>query len=535
MSVFQDHQPAPAPDNFELEDQAENQTPVKRSMAVELVELAEKHYQLGVSPSNDHFAFRADQPHLARMLREGRQGLRTELARRFYDTEGRAASQQALADALRILEGKAEDTTPENLHLRVAEHEGAIYIDRGDTAGTVFRITEGRWNIQFDAPVKYRRTQLTVELPEPVGHPRGAAGIMDLFNHLNVAEADHRPVLAWLVSTLIAPEVPHPVLALLAEHGTAKSTATRRLGQMVDPSAVQVRTAPQGEEKWLTTAAGSWVVGVDNASSIAPWFSDALCRAVTGDGDVKRRLYSDGDLTVVQFRRCIIINGIDLGGLRGDLADRLLAVDLHRILKKDRRAEEELNKAWDKDYPALFSSLLDFSAAVHDRLPTIKLERMPRMADFARILAAVDQVADELGMPGESAFDRFTRRAERLAEDSLHSDPFIMGVLELAATGEIKAKTSGEILGLVEQAKQSGEVSWTRPAKSWPRTPRAVTGLLKRHVPQMVNTGWIVDDDGGRNKDGIIKWTIEQERETAAPPPAPLPASLHEDSVKAGG
>ncbi len=68
---------------------------------------------------------------------------------------------------------------------------------------------------------------------------------------------------------------------------------------MVDPSVVPFRVAPQGEEKWITAAVGSWVVAIDNASSISPWFSDALCRAVTGDGDVKRMLYTNNDLVVV--------------------------------------------------------------------------------------------------------------------------------------------------------------------------------------------------------------------------------------------
>lgn len=519
MCDFQDHQPAPAPDDFDLELQPEGDGR-RRSVAVELVEIAEEHYHLGVSPSHEHFAFRAEQPHIALMLGEGRQGLKSELARRFYETKKRTAPTQALTDALRVLEGNAENTTPEELHLRVAEREGDVYIDQADAAGTVFRISGGSWSKQATAPVKFRRTRLTKPLPNPVDHPEGAAGVIDLFEHLNVSEDDYRPVLAWLVATLIAPNIPHPVLALLAEQGTAKSTTTKRLVQMVDPSVVPFRVAPQGEEKWITAAVGSWVVAIDNASSISPWFSDALCRAVTGDGDVKRMLYSNNDLVVVQFRRCVIINGIDLGGLRGDLADRLLSVDLHRIREQDRRSESELNEAWDRSYPALFSALLDFSAAVHQQLPTVRLHHMPRMADFTRVLTAVDRVADKLGLPGPSAADRFTRRAERLAEDSLHSDPFIIGMLTLAGSGEIQSKTSGEILKMVEHAQEVDNLLW-RPPRNWPGTARAVTGLLRRNAPQMLKTGWQVDDDAGRNKDGIIKWTIEKLTGAEASPLAP--------------
>ncbi|QGU06710.1 hypothetical protein COCCU_03805 [Corynebacterium occultum] len=524
MISFGDHEPGPAPEelSIELEEEQEREDP-NQPVAVKLIRLAEQRFQFGVTPSGDPFAYQEDKPHLVHMFRGGRRGLRADLARAFFETEGRVANQAALADCLVVLEGVASDVSPEELHLRVAEKDGAVYIDRGDPEGTVFRVAGGKWTAQTTAPVKFHRTELTSELPAPGEHPEGAVGVRDLFGHLNIVEEDHRPVLAWLVASLIAPNIPHPVLALLAEQGTAKSTATKRLGQMVDPSSVQNRTAPRGEEQWVTAAAGSWVVGIDNASSIQPWFSDALCRAVTGDGDVKRRLYSDGDLAIIRFRRCVILNGIDIGALRGDLSDRLLAVNLHMIPEEERRPEDQLNAEWDENYPYLFGALLSFSAEVHELLPSIKLEKMPRMADFARILAAVDQVADKWGLPGESGLDRFTRRAEDLAKDSLASNAFIMGILVIAEKNGIREKTSAEILKEVELHMQLTEADWRRPQRGWPTSPKAVTGFLKRNIPQMRKTGWQVFDDEGRNKDGTIRWTIELEEGSNPAPPSPPP------------
>jgi len=62
--------------------------------------------------------------------------------------------------------------------------------------------------------------------------------------------------------------------------------------------------------------------------------------AVTGDGDVRRKLYTDGDLYVFAFRRCIIITGTDLGSVNGDLSDRLLPIHLrhHSADKRSRKA-----------------------------------------------------------------------------------------------------------------------------------------------------------------------------------------------------
>jgi hypothetical protein len=70
---------------------------------------------------------------------------------------------------------------------------------------------------------------------------------------------------------------------------------------------------------------------VDNMCAICGWWSDALCKCVTGDGWVRRPLYTDGELSVVSFRRVLALTTIDAGALRGDLGDRLVLADLEPI------------------------------------------------------------------------------------------------------------------------------------------------------------------------------------------------------------
>ena len=132
--------------------------------------------------------------------------------------------------------------------------------------------------------------------------------------HLNVATADRPLALAWEIAALIDPESPHPILSLFGEQGTGKSTGCRRLVSLIDPSPVPLRKPPRDPEGWVTAAQGSWVVALDNLSHVPDCLSDSLCRAATGDGDVRRALYTDSDLAVFAFRRCILLNGIDVGG-----------------------------------------------------------------------------------------------------------------------------------------------------------------------------------------------------------------------------
>src|SRR5690606_20266934 len=114
-------------------------------------------------------------------------------------------------------------------------------------------------------------------------------------------------------------------------------------------------------------------------STVPDWLSDSICRASTGDGDVRRKLYTDGELVTFAFRRCVILTGIDLGALNGDLAERLVPMVLDPIPEQQRRDEEEIWPAWEDAHPRMLGALLDLVAQVMAVLNTVKLSRRPRM------------------------------------------------------------------------------------------------------------------------------------------------------------
>ena len=86
------------------------------------------------------------------MLRGGKTSLRALLAREYFTRTGRAAAQQALADALLVIEGIAQDADESRLYLRAAQHEGALWLDLGDHTGRAARVTAAGWTIEDSAP-----------------------------------------------------------------------------------------------------------------------------------------------------------------------------------------------------------------------------------------------------------------------------------------------------------------------------------------------------------------------------------------------
>lgn len=243
--------------------------------------MAQERYLLGVSDDGEPFGADRTRPHLAMPLLGGKAGLRTDLAARYFTDTGAAAGGQALTDATLILEGLVRQSAPERMHLRIADHEGTIYVDTGRPGGQVIRIVQGRWAVTNTAPVRFLRTKLTGAMPLPP--PDG--DVMRLWDFVNVDAKDRPVLLAVLVAALIQCDVPHPVLALFAEQGRGKSTTTRMLVDLIDPSPVPLRQAPRDADSWVTAASGSRgsrVVALDNLSAIPPRLSDSLCRAATG-------------------------------------------------------------------------------------------------------------------------------------------------------------------------------------------------------------------------------------------------------------
>lgn len=168
---------------------------------------------------------------------------------------------QLINDALAQLEAVCQfEGREREVHVRVAAHEGAIYVDLADERWRVVRIDPGEWRVVSDPPVKFVRPKGMLPLPEPIEGAEGEKRLRDL---LNIEDEDSwRLLLAWLVAAF-RPDRPFVVLILQGEQGSAKSTVERILRALVDPSTAPLRTTPRNEHDLYIAATGSWVVAYD--------------------------------------------------------------------------------------------------------------------------------------------------------------------------------------------------------------------------------------------------------------------------------
>ena len=472
------------------------------SQASQLAALARERYELFMSEDGRPYGRKTDGPNIALPLR-GKAGLRSQLARIYTDANGGSVpSQSALADAMTVLEGVASDADPRVPHLRVARHGTDIVVDLATSDGACVIITPAGWERAPRSPVLFRRSGAMKPLPAPIRDGDGLAKLRDL---LNTDEEGFHLLVAWLIACFI-PDLPHPILTFRGEQGTGKSYSAKMVIGIIDPSGAPKRTAPRDIKAWATQAFNSWALCLDNVSVIADWLSDALCRAVTGDGIVDRALYTDDDVVVLEFRRVLAMTTIDAGALAGDLAERLLTIELHLISDSRRREEADLDAAYSEAHASILASLFDLLAKVLKALPDVQLTERPRMADFARILAAVDQVQ------GWKTLDSYKKSAQEAVADVLDGEPFAQAVVSLVD----QAGPAG--VTLTTQQILDSVATPDKLPKKWPKDSTRAGGQLKRLAPALRTIGLEVDDSQrgpAPKRQRLYKLTATAERRSA--------------------
>ncbi|MHA7275552.1 P-loop NTPase family protein [Arthrobacter sp. Hz1] len=473
---------------------AKVQPPRGPSQSAQLVEIARSHYRVVKSTEGKVYAIEHDRPGIALDLR-GKAGLRQRIGKFYYDTKNKVASDTSLKEMLNVLEGDALTAEEVPVFLRFGKVDGSIVIDSGAPEGNAIVVSSQGIELVEQSPILFRRSSLISPMPKPVIDPAGGmVGLDGLRALINVSEEGFRLLVGWMVAACI-PEIPHPFLALVGQQGTAKTTALKMLITLISPSPAPVGSAPTTPDDWAVTAYQEPVIGLDNVSHLPPWFQDALCKAVTGDGYKKREKYSDLDVTVLHFQRVIGMTSIDPGGLQGDVADRLLQVELDPIPKSSRRTDREVSQQFEQARPSVHGAILLLLSKVLGELPGVELDEMPRMADFARVLAALDNVT------GWATLNSYLSATEHVAADVIEGDQFASAVRDLVESQHVWNGTSTELLAMISPDK---------PPRSWPKTPSRASGQIKRITPALAAIGISVSEPQREAGTGKRRFTISR-------------------------
>lgn len=441
----------------------------QESAAAKLTKLAMGRYTMVKDQSGHIYAEDSQRPGIALPLR-GAGGVRTELARLYYQASGRPAPSAALSDTIAVLEGEGAMKEPRPVFLRHGQtRAGERVLDLGTESAEVVVIDARGWHIVSPSPVLFRRSAITEPMPRPV-----AGGTLDRFRALlNCDDEGFRLLVGWMVIALCE-NVQSPILSLTGQQGSAKSSALRMVIDLVDSSAAPLKSPPRDEDTWAITANASAVIGVDNFSVCPPWLSDTLARTVSGDAVIKRALYSDQDVSVARYRRPVALTSISPEGLQADVADRLCTVELAPIPASERRKESDVLDEFAAIRAETLGALLDLLVRVEGALPNAIPDELPRLADAGLRLYALDEVT------GWGTLDSFVESQEHAAEEVVEADVFAAAIINFARERTVFEGTVSELLR---------HISPSTPPKAWPRNARAASVRLQRIAPALVHSG----------------------------------------------
>lgn len=397
-----------------------------------------------------------------------------------WDESATTLGREALQRVESLLAAKAVFEGPTiELFNRVAVREGKFWYDLGE--GKAIELTKEGW-AKVDAPIIFRSYTHQKAQIEPM--PGGDAKKFLRFRSLKNQETECL-LLTWII-TCFVPEIPHAVLALFGEKGAAKSTTMRLIQELVDPSKVGLLSLPRPEEL-VQQLYHHYCAFYDNMRKLKDCEADVLCRAVTGNGNTKRKLFSDDEDVIYSFRRCIGLNGINNVVDTPDLLERILFIELERIGSESRRTEGAINDEFTKAKGLILGGIFDTLVKAIQIHEETDLEDSPRMADFTKWGYAISEA---LGYGGDFFLEAYQNNIKKQNEEVVEGHPLAFATQKLL---EIENPWHGSPTEFLK-ALDAHWYDWRLEENKKPKGPNALGRGLKEIKSNLEDVGIKFED-----------------------------------------
>ena len=443
------------------------------------------------------------------------------LAHLLFESEKKIANTDSISQVIRLLEYDASHGKCYQLYNRVApdpSKDGSIWLDMADSFSRAYHITKTGWSIETQVPILFKRYEHQLPLVEAIHN----GNVKDLLKYVNIgastdSKATQNRQLLLLVQTAsyFIPEIPHPINAMFGCPGSHKTYAQKCVRNVIDPSAAPTLRMPKDENAALQVLDHHYLPIFDNLFYMPQWLSDILCSSVTGAGQESRSLYTNDEPFIRSFKRCPLLNGVNIPATKGDLLSRTI---LHPTEpSKDRFTEKELDAEYAKVLPSILGGFLDIIVLALNKFGTeeAKPTKTFRLADFTEWGCAI---ALALGETVES----FTAAMEENLEGQNSSDiennqvaeaflAYCTGNLIVQSATEDKPyeSTPAQVFLVIEgKAKELG--TNVKNTKKWPSTASAFMRKLNDSKNAIIASGWNYDTIH-KGKDGrkMIIWNLK--------------------------
>jgi hypothetical protein len=412
------------------------------------------------------------------------------LSHAFYSVTGKSPNAEALAQAILTLEGKAVHEGPKRpLAWRVTQEGDTLLYDLADAEWRVVAITPHGWTITHQ-PGMFRRGGNTA----PQVEPQAGGQVAEVLPFVPPMSPAHQLLVQVYLVTCLIPHIDHPIPLIAGDHGAAKSTLSCLLRCLVDPAHEALLSLPHDQNELALLLARNYMPVFDNLDGLQPWQSDMLCKACTGAGISKRKLYTDEDEVILKFWRCVVLNGIYPGATKSDILDRVLPLHLTRLTKAQYKTKQEFWAGFEAARPRILGAMLDVLAQAMRLYPSVRLSALPRMADFCKWGYAV---AEALSGQGDAFLAAYLEAIGAQTRAAIDNHPVATAVIAFLGgrdaveqqpdDAELWAGKATDLLTALEQVATDQKIDLK--ARSWPKAANALMRRLNEVRSNLLDLG----------------------------------------------
>ncbi|MEH6947574.1 hypothetical protein V7068_10985 [Bacillus sp. JJ634] len=276
-------------------------------------------------------------------------------------------------------------TKQTKVYTRIAHLDNEIYIDLNNSKAPFVKINSQGWTLVDTTPIVFNRSKVMQPLPAPL-----KGGTIEQLNEiLNMEYEDFYMLVAFILGTFMPPSS-YPILYLQGSEGSGKSTLTKFIKKIIDPSKIDSLSISSKEDDMLMSANSQHLLAFDNISNLSREKSDWLCKLTTGSSLSKRKLFEDFEQFYISLTKPILINSIEYIG-REDFLSRCLFIRLERRNLNTYKSLNSLNNLLTAYHPYILGAIFDLlSFALRNKKENEFNKYATRLVDFESWIYSIE-------------------------------------------------------------------------------------------------------------------------------------------------
>ena len=354
--------------------------------------------------------------------------------------------------------------------------KGKIAYFLSDDEWTMLMVKAGGWKKAYSKKIKFLRD----DSDEAQVMPCGGGNLLELLRKYVNMDEDSFILFAVYIVQAFSRNSSHFAAIISSGMGTGKSTLTKVMRALIDPSRTGATVMPSNETDLKNMLANGYMVCFDNTATLSARFSNILCAAITGSREAKRKLYTDNDQIILNLHNLVVLNGIDIVPYKSDLAERSLLFELQPIGKKQRKTDDAFWRDFKMDRASIVGAILDTLAKAMELLPAVEHKGLHRMADANLEMIAI---AMALGFSQDDFQKLLNDNKKKLQDAYTQMNPFVDFVASYMR-GRTDVNMAAEALYRDMHTKIIGS------CKFFPESPSALSRKLNQEREALLAVGY---------------------------------------------